>query len=80
MNMKYVLLLALFSAYSTHSLAQAHVKLTKKSCATVGTKIDTINKKMRNQYSAKQGETYRKKLRKLYKKENECHKKRLKTK
>lgn len=78
--MKYVLILALLSAFATNSFAQAKIKVTKKSCASVTTKIDTINKKMRNQYSAKQGETYRKKLRKLYKKENQCHKKRFKTK
>lgn len=78
--MKYVLMLALLSVFSINCFAQAQVKVTKKSCASVTTKIDTINKKMRNQYSAKQGENYRKKLQKLYKKENQCHKKRFKTK
>ncbi|GAA5134590.1 hypothetical protein [Thalassotalea piscium] len=79
--MKYVLLLALISVLSNVSFAKSkQITITKKSCATVTTKINTINKKMRNQYSAKQGESYRKKLRKLYKKENQCHKKRFKTK
>ena len=76
--MKYTLLLIVF--LSTSSFAQDKISVTKKSCASVQKNIDTINKKMRNKYTARQGESYREKLRKLYKKETQCRKKRYKTK
>ncbi|GHE82521.1 hypothetical protein [Thalassotalea profundi] len=76
--MKYLLLAILFSICSFNTIAQT--KVTKKSCAKITSKIESINKKMRNKYSVKQGESYREKLRKLYKKDTQCRKKRFKTK
>lgn len=76
--MKFFVIIIMLSI--VHTAQAAKVKVTKKSCAKVSTKIETINKKMRSKYSIKQGESYRKKLRKLYKKEGQCHKRRFKTK
>lgn len=63
------LLLLLTILITLYSSAAAAKSSKKEKCLKTRAKIESIHNKMRNEYSAKQGAKYRKKLNKLYREE-----------